>query len=158
MNGNHRRTITVYSETLKAFTIDHGNTRSLGPSLLVSYHDNDHYNSVRNKFQSPKPSRAIPIGNKNQGSSEIEKVTNSLSESFISSESDGIEVSIQKNVKRSAPCPCGSGLRYKKCCLAKQKQATRTERLKKANRQVEGEYLSQENENRSQDMFRVVTI
>ena len=39
-------------------------------------------------------------------------------------------------VKKNAPCPCGSGLRYKKCCLAKQKHAARLERMN-GNKEVE---------------------
>ena len=143
----------------------------MGPNLLVSYHDNDHYNSVRNKLQAPKPSRLKPPssngktgigpksnGNKSQGQSEIEDVTNSLSKSAISTELEKTEIAIPKNVKRSAPCPCGSGLRYKKCCLAKQKHAKRMERLK-GRGQFEEDDLSEENENRGcQETFRVVTI
>ncbi len=30
-----------------------------------------------------------------------------------------------KTVGRNAPCPCGSGLKYKKCCLSKQNQSRR---------------------------------
>jgi uncharacterized protein YecA (UPF0149 family) len=40
------------------------------------------------------------------------------------------------SVKKNAPCACGSGLRYKKCCLAKQKHAARLERMN-ANKEVE---------------------
>jgi len=32
-----------------------------------------------------------------------------------------------KTVGRNAPCPCGSGVKYKKCCLDKQSQAKRNE-------------------------------
>lgn len=42
------RNITVYSSSLAAFTIHHDSgSDSAGPDLLLSYHDNDHYNSVR---------------------------------------------------------------------------------------------------------------
>lgn len=167
----YRRTITVYSETLSAFAIDHGDSRSMGSDLLVSYHDNDHYNSVRKKLHSLKSSRVEPPtrngetdiqiqNNKhmNQGSSETENVSSSLSKLVITDEFETNEITIQKNVKRSAKCPCGSGLRYKKCCLAKQKQATRMEKLK-GMRQVEEDDLSELNEDkRSPNMFRVVTI
>ena len=172
MINNGRRAITVYSETLSAFTIDLGDSRSTGPDLLVSYHDNDHYNSVRNKLHPPKPSLVKPplqygkmdrrITNNdhiNTGLSEIENVTTSLSTSLISNGApEKCEIAIQKNIKRSAPCPCGSGLRYKKCCLAKKKHATRMERVK-TQKQVEDEDQSETNENRrSPEMFRIVTI
>jgi len=166
----YQRPIIVYSETLAAFTIDHGDSRSMGSDLLVSYHDNDHYNSVRNKLHPPKPSRVnVPPPNgetdkqiKNNehifpGSSEIENVTTSLSKTLITTEPEKTEVSIQKNLKRSAPCPCGSGLRYKKCCLAKQKYATRMIRLK-AKRQAEERDSSEVNDSRSPELFRVVAI
>jgi hypothetical protein len=171
MINNDRRTITVYSETLSAFTIDHGDSRSMGSDLLVSYHDNDHYNSVRNKLHPPKPSLVKPPPQNGQTDkriktnehidqepSEIESVTTSLSKSLISTAPEKCEIAIQKNIKRSAPCPCGSGLRYKKCCLAKKKHATRMEMLK-AKKQVEDEDLTERNEDRrSPQMFRVVTI
>jgi hypothetical protein len=51
----YRRNITVFSSVGAAFTIEHGPEKSSGPDLIVSYHDNDHYNSVRNSA-SPFPS------------------------------------------------------------------------------------------------------
>jgi hypothetical protein len=33
-------------------------------------------------------------------------------------------------VKKGAICPCGSGLRYKKCCLAQSKREARLQRLR----------------------------
>lgn len=30
--------------------------------------------------------------------------------------------------KRNKPCPCGSGIKYKKCCLVKQLDAARQQR------------------------------
>ena len=169
---NRRRNITVYSETLAAFTIDHGESRSMGPDLLVSYHDNDHYNSVRNKLYPPKPSRIKPpspmndhtniqiknIENTHQ-ESEIENVTASLSKLPIN-EPEEKEIKTKKTLKRSAPCPCGSGLRYKRCCLAKQKHATRMERLKAESQCDEGD-LSGSDEGEtllSPGIFRVVSI
>uniref|UniRef100_A0A7S4AAF6 OTU domain-containing protein n=1 Tax=Pseudo-nitzschia australis TaxID=44445 RepID=A0A7S4AAF6_9STRA len=192
-----RRNITVYSETLDAFTVDHGESKSMGPDLLVSYHDNDHYNSVRNKLHPPKPSfienlptmnydrttrttstattSTIQINNNNETetlhrdeSPEIECVTSSLSELPLSGDDNNNKpneeaatgIKATKNPKRSAPCPCGSGFRYKKCCLAKQKHATRVERLK-AKKQEEEEDLSsdtEEEKERSPEMFRVVAI
>jgi methionyl aminopeptidase len=34
---------------------------------------------------------------------------------------EAAEVSVVKKTKRNAPCPCGSGLKHKKCCLGKEK-------------------------------------
>jgi tetratricopeptide (TPR) repeat protein len=33
------------------------------------------------------------------------------------------------NIGRNAPCPCGSGKKYKKCCLAKDEQAAASKRV-----------------------------
>eukprot|EP00536_Pseudo-nitzschia_multiseries_P002264 jgi/Psemu1/294765/fgenesh1_pm.30_\ len=173
-----RRNVTVYSETMAAFTIDHGESKSRGPDLLVSYHDNDHYNSVRNKLQPPTPPRtkvsptngqtststSIQINNNakamHEDSLEIECISSALSELLLSD--DNIEGTTDsksmKTVKRSAPCPCGSGLRYKKCCLAKQKHAVRVDRLK-AKKKEEGPLSSDtDEETGSPEMFRVVAI
>ena len=152
---------------MAAFTIDHGAKKSMGSDLLVSYHDNDHYNSVRNKSHPPKPSEVIipskermrtqSNGNKSQEQPELDTVTDSLSKSCIS-EQNNVAV-VQKNVKRSAPCPCGSGLRYKKCCLAKQKQAKRLDKIQ-ANRNIEEDGVSDgsEDNGETQEIFRVVAI
>lgn len=152
---------------MAAFTIDHGAKKSMGSDMLVSYHDNDHYNSVRNKLHPPKPSEVIippkerrmiqNNGHKSQEQPEVDTVINALSKSCISEKNN--VVAVQKNVKRSAPCPCGSGLRYKKCCLAKQKQAKRLDRIK-ANRTIEEEGFSDGSDDKgeTQEIFRVVAI
>jgi len=171
----YQRNVTVYSETLAAFTVDHGDSRSLGSDLLVSYHDNRHYNSVRNKLNPPKPIRVKhpPVNrrrtdtkannNKNidQQSSDIEEVTTSLSNLPITDEPEQIAIQNTKAVKRSAPCPCGSGLRYKKCCLAKQKSAARMKKLR-AKREADEEGVEDfpvaKGSESSPEMFRVVAI
>jgi len=164
----YRRSITVYSETMAAFTIDHGAKKPMGSDLLVSYHDNDHYNSVRDKLHRPTPSKNVMPrssprsttrdndNHRRQRESDIDTVTTCLSKSQINADSP------QKYIKRSAPCPCGSGFRYKKCCLAKQKQTKRNERLKRRD-DPEGESFSDaaSQDETSQDnnnMFRVVAI
>ena len=143
----------------------------MGSDILVSYHDNDHYNSVRNKLNPPKPTRvAIPSnaqsgaksksnGHKSRGQSEIENVTTTLSKSYIN-EKKNVVAAMQENVKRSAPCPCGSGSRYKKCCLAKQKEAKRMDRIKGKREEDEEEGISEGSEGgrETQEMFRVVAI
>ena len=154
---NRRRSITVYSEILAAFTIDHGDTKSMGSPLLVSYHDNDHYNSVRNKLHPRIPSKVMVPRSNGQTKrnvtryvSEIDTVTTCLSKAQVADNAQ------KTNIKRSAPCPCGSGLRYKKCCLAKQKQTKRFERQKK--REPESYSDTSEGENPQDNMFRVVAI
>lgn len=163
----YQRKITVYSQTLAAFRIDHGESSSLGPDLLVSYHDNDHYNSVRNKLRPP-----TPVTMNNDIAAQVKQhnniFTNSDLESSLSKislkESEEKETYTEKNIKRSAPCPCGSGLRYKKCCLAKQKHLTRIERLKAKNQEREDEEeggisgLHEEEIISSRGVFQVVSI
>lgn len=51
----HRRKITVFSATLAALTIDHDGKESSGPEIHLSFHDNDHYNSVRDENIQVKP-------------------------------------------------------------------------------------------------------
>jgi SEC-C motif len=52
----YRRNVIVFSESLSALTIEHGGKTSSGPDILVSYHDNDHYNSVRDiRLGKPPP-------------------------------------------------------------------------------------------------------
>jgi hypothetical protein len=36
-----------------------------------------------------------------------------------------------KRVRKNSSCPCGSGLRYKKCCWAKEKHAARVRNLRR---------------------------
>jgi uncharacterized protein YchJ len=38
----------------------------------------------------------------------------------------------QTTTHRSAPCPCGSGLKYKRCCLPKEEASRDRARQKKA--------------------------
>jgi hypothetical protein len=43
----------------------------------------------------------------------------------------------QETTHRSAPCPCGSGLKYKRCCLPKETAQSRTKQhraVRKPNR------------------------
>jgi uncharacterized protein YchJ len=157
----------VFSATLAAFTIDHGESESSGPDLLVSFHDNDHYNSVHNNDAAPKPSvkrkarsinKAEPNStdeseNKTEPSTRVEDLKTSViekSDATVNENSDTTmstadasmsELSVDdkdgadekqkstKPPKKSAPCPCGSGLRYKKCCHAKDKHAARVEKM-----------------------------
>jgi SEC-C motif len=178
-----RRKITVFSTTLAAFTIDHGESKSLGPDLLVSYHDNDHYNSVRDRKCPPKPaaqnekkmpSRKASNGVNNHQETPIEgggaAVAGAGGDNFDPKQPpqdpDGTRLddpaddysaatasvsalSIDgtttrggttaaaaaakddksSSVKKGSPCPCGSGVKYRKCCYAsKQKRSGRSDK------------------------------
>jgi len=73
----YRRKVKVFSITA-AYTIDHDKNSS-GPDLMVSYHDNDHYNSVRGKN-----------GNKSLQPEYLTKTTVVLTE-----EAEGISANLQ---------------------------------------------------------------
>jgi hypothetical protein len=161
----YRRKITVFSASLAAFTIDSSEPEKEGTDLLLSFHDNDHYNSVRKKNSPPKPvssrkgnkkktevvSEAAASNEpccslepgKTQMSSEAEpaKVARSISKeddtttssitsnmSALSLEDDekakgeDAQVKTAAQLKKSSPCPCGSGIKYRKCCRTKEKQ------------------------------------
>ena len=183
-----RRNITAYSASLAAFTIDHGhaNKPPAGPDLLVSYHDNDHYNSVRENSKG-KPPPPIKTFVKPGAAESREKAKSASTEAYLNelptfegdsddgenadqdgeNEDDGgkedanQETTVQGNtgeeqctevphtdgarrcdsdivvvneekqtrLKKNDPCPCGSGLRYKKCCLAREKHNIRLKRM-----------------------------
>lgn len=99
----------VFSAELAAFTIPHADTGSpLGSDLLLSYHDNDHYNSVRSNVTVSASNTSSQLsGNGGDASLEKEK---------------------KKTVKRGDPCTCGSGITYKKCCLDKEKNEARLQK------------------------------
>ena len=145
-----RRKITVFSANMAAFTIDHGESESTGPDLLVSFHDNDHYNSVRNMDEpNPKPPpqrrkdpKQAKKKSKSDSSVDSENVsgtteTTSGTDTTASTTTSLSELSVEDTkekvaatpVKKGAPCPCGSGRKYKKCCLAKEKHAARIEKM-----------------------------
>jgi hypothetical protein len=186
----YRRKITVFSTTLAAFTIDHGEPKSLGPDLFVSYHDNDHYNSVRERKSPPKPIKnmtgtkrnSIDDGNKCQepqnknnandipkqqskdsegisGGDPLSGCTEAVTKSMSALSCNENGSIVDKKVKKSAPCPCGSGVKYKKCCLAKQKRAS-VKKKKKAAEPGRGEDADSEPEEplKSRGQFQVVSI
>mmetsp|Transcript_59471 Transcript_59471/g.66558 ORF Transcript_59471/g.66558 Transcript_59471/m.66558 type:complete len:316 (+) Transcript_59471:529-1476(+) len=167
----YKRNITVYSQTLAAFRIDHGESRSLGPDLLVSYHDNDHYNSVRRKVRPSTLSRTLadynPVTMNHDIATQVKQQNNIFIKSDLETslskislkESEEKAINTEKNIKKSSPCPCGSGLRYKKCCLAKQKHLTRIERLKAKNQEEGGiSSLHEEQIISSRGVFQIVSI
>jgi hypothetical protein len=198
-----RRKITAFSAALSAFTIDHGESESSGPDLLVSFHDNDHYNSVRDEKVPPKApakrkatksklkaDKSEEDGKKADMSGEdgekVEKVekaeedgknaelsekqdtstTTSMSSSMSDlsvTDMDKPNAKAAKPPKKNAPCPCGSGKRYKKCCLARQKHAGRVEKMKEeaaknGDRSMEENKSAEDQEVTMKGNFRVLQI
>jgi len=87
------------------------------PPLRISYHDNDHYNSC---FKNDEGLVA--------GSS-----TCLVNESTVTVISQKSESSIEVELKRNDVCACGSGKKYKKCCLKSAKVKSAKERMTKNN-------------------------
>jgi OTU domain-containing protein 3 len=165
----YRRNITVYSANLSAFTIEHGSEKeSAGPDLMVTFHDNDHYNSVRLNHGS-KPPPPIKTFQQLENSPRINLDCSSGPDNMVVDEiAPGIErldgsnaittsetmstsgrsspVSVPSKafhdegkslktlkIKKGADCPCGSGSRYRKCCLNADKQRAKNSRRKAHN-------------------------
>eukprot|EP00551_Chaetoceros_affinis_P004351 CAMPEP_0203668668 /NCGR_PEP_ID=MMETSP0090-20130426/5238_1 /ASSEMBLY_ACC=CAM_ASM_001088 /TAXON_ID=426623 /ORGANISM="Chaetoceros affinis, Strain CCMP159" /LENGTH=430 /DNA_ID=CAMNT_0050533167 /DNA_START=163 /DNA_END=1455 /DNA_ORIENTATION=+ len=66
-------------------------------------------------------------GGKNEKEEQVtceQKLNNSIENSTTSSKNQNV------TIKRNDVCPCGSGLRYKKCCLAKEKSRIRLEKFR----------------------------
>jgi hypothetical protein len=140
LNMLFSRDIIVFSAEMAAFTLPHGTGKTTGPDLLVSYHDNDHYNSVRLSGSatraSPAPIEASsqeaprkPMTKTKTHQDEIEKNSEETesNQDCNLTESNG---NSKQSVKKSAPCPCGSGLKYKQCCLIGEKHAARVKNLR----------------------------
>ena len=138
-----RRKITVFSATLAAFTIDHGKETSGGPDLMLSYHNNDHYNSVRNKKFPPKPvahqQYKLQTDKKQGNNHSVERKLSTYWDTTITSiselsieDADETEKSHKNPTKKNSQCPCGSNLKYKKCCLAKEKRAAKLKKVKES--------------------------
>lgn len=174
---------------MSAMSISHGEESSSGPDLLVSYHDNDHYSSVRdNEATTPfqpfemdtstsqtssvnKSSRVKtkkgknkkasnhPVDGSKEGSVEeskgesIEdggsKKSNGVSSTEVSPTEhtteettndpqpeqvpvpgdDELKKKTSRGPRKNAPCPCGSGDKYKKCCWAQERHDARLKKM-----------------------------
>eukprot|EP00590_Aulacoseira_subarctica_P003959 CAMPEP_0172423862 /NCGR_PEP_ID=MMETSP1064-20121228/17782_1 /TAXON_ID=202472 /ORGANISM="Aulacoseira subarctica , Strain CCAP 1002/5" /LENGTH=317 /DNA_ID=CAMNT_0013165413 /DNA_START=155 /DNA_END=1109 /DNA_ORIENTATION=- len=147
----YQRNIIVYHPD-GAFSIEapstvDRSTKSEEEEYTLSYHDNDHYNSVHvsgRKFTAPK---SLTGATQNNLSDAVNDGVEESSKSVIydANISNG-NPSHDKPVCKSAPrqsevkqgvlrrndtCSCGSGLKYKKCCLTHQKQQARLDKWKK---------------------------
>jgi len=163
ITNNHikSRNITVFSSRLDAYTIEHGSSqKSAGPDLLVTYHDNDHYNSVRSSAggKPPPPIKTYIVDDDpmaiddsaENGDKDAEMMVTAEEENGISAatnnstdlngavgdtlaptttNNNNTVAGQQQHQKKNSPCHCGSGLRYKKCCLPKEKQAARQRKM-----------------------------
>jgi hypothetical protein len=150
---------------LAAFTIDSSEPEKEGRDLLLSFHDNDHYNSVRKKNSPPKPISSrkgnkkktelsseaaaaketscslepgqtdiypeaeptrVDKSNSKQDDATTSSVTSNMSalslEDDEKAKGEDAQVKTAAQLKKSSPCPCGSGIKYRKCCRTKEKQ------------------------------------
>lgn len=157
------RNITVFSANLSALNICHGSKKSSGADLLLSYHDNDHYSSVRDATTKTKPLDKPPP-NTNTPDRKVAKKLRSpkkgsacaLSDegSALLNESDKekgekMKRPIPAPKKKNALCPCGSGLKYKRCCYLGERRETRSRKAKGS------EDSTVENDKSSDDTFEM---
>ena len=145
--------------------------------LLLSYHGNDHYNSVHTidgmkkmKQSSTKENdSALPSSSskvKQKGKAVITTGSgdgNSKKDTVATSQSTTTTAegkSRNRPPTRGSNCPCGSGKKYKKCCLAAEKSK---KRLAKHVEKKNGSNDSADNENEKREDsfigdFKVLTI
>lgn len=133
-----RRNIKVFS-SIAAYTIEHGAKESTAPDLMVSYHDNDHYNSVHStKGKKPPPpvktiapsvamesirsTDSTHLGDESYNSSEARKRDGKADET----KSPNSRITTKEIGKKGGKCPCGSGYSYRKCCRKKEQNSKTT--------------------------------
>ena len=153
----YKRNVTIFSAS-GAYNIScgcKGDEATSGPDFLLSYHENSHYNSVHDE----------DISN-----SLHEESRRSLDEEKGFTEDESVEDSPpspkkklpKPTPKRNAMCPCGSKLRYKKCCLELDKSKIRSEKFKQMQGlEIESDTDDDNNETKTREVeggFNILTI
>lgn len=137
-----RRNISVFSSQ-GAYQIEYDEEDISGHDLLLSYHENSHYNSVIDEISrkqwNSKKGRQKKINEDKESS--IDNNNNSNDKKQISIDSNKKDGRPQQ---RNAMCPCGSKLKYKKCCLPKDK-------LKKSQEKFRAKFGLNEEEEKEKD-------
>lgn len=178
------RNIVVFSAE-HAFTIEHGQSESGGPDMMLSYHGSEHYNSVRDNAAGKPPPPSRTSFAKPEHSTVTDESPESNTEPILENEDidkmdlddngettpTSIDKALEKMLeepppakspKKNDPCPCGSGLRYKKCCLeiAKSKERARKWKAKQQADEVamEDSPEDEETKERMEGGFRVLKI
>ena len=111
--------------------------------LLLSYHDNDHYNSVHS---------ITDKSNEHSKACEISKIDDNSTTDVPSS-----SIPLSKNSpkpRKGADCPCGSGIKYKKCCATRDKSLARVAKLKEKGVDI----TEDEKKDDANHEFKVLTI
>eukprot|EP00956_Cyclotella_meneghiniana_P005348 scaffold6733_cov77-Cyclotella_meneghiniana.AAC.8 len=112
--------------------------------LLLSYHENDHYNSVHSNDKSKTDDQFTHDNTQNEDSTK---------DNMTTSTSMTLSIKSTRKPRKGTDCPCGSGIKYKKCCAVKEKTKARAAKLK----QNHGEDEDEKKDDLS-DGFKVLTI
>ena len=151
-------------------TISHGceEDSSAGPDVLVSYHDNDHYNSVRNNNAKRPP--PAPIKTYLKKSHDLDEIlVDGDGGDGDTTESDDVggprrmdvdsidhteeKVHVEPTIVKKGQCPCGSGKKMRKCCKSRAKK-----KVAAATNTVETEAESDHGDPDMDGEFRVLYI
>jgi len=142
--------------------------------MMLSYHGSEHYNSVRDDSagKPPPPSKALyaptlkkSISIESEGDETeviLENGEDTMEIDEIAEKEDK-PLLTAKPPKKKDPCRCGSGLRYKKCCLDADKSKERARKWKEKrgssaadDHAMEG--TNDEHEEKMDGNFRVLKI
>lgn len=156
-----------------------------GPDdLMLSYHGNDHYNSVHrlgagnakinkkhptflSSSKDEKRSNDVPnpAKNTNANNTNVEDYDHCKApEENDGNQRNGAVNSNRSNIRpptRGSNCPCGSGNKYKKCCMAEEKAKRRMTKLTVENRRYSKDHKSEEKDDNDDEFigkFRVIPI
>ena len=120
----------VYKRNIVVFSFEYANgalsivceeKEDCSSDLLLSYHGESHYNSVH-PIGGPKTIQLIkPLQKKKENEPKDTTTTKVESKSR------------NRPLARGSSCPCGSGLKYKKCCMASEKSKKRIAKHMKNN-------------------------
>jgi SEC-C motif len=146
--------------------IGHGEEKSSGPDLLLSYHDNDHYSSVRDATASKAKPKVNGDEKLDSEDSKTGKKPKSPTKSGKSNENDSQSNENAKNQSDTQPlppkkndlCPCGSGKKFKRCCWTAARQETRVRKGKGSDDSVSKTQESNDDSFEMNGNFRVLTI
>lgn len=161
----YRRRITIYSVS-GVYNIEPNVDELPEHDLLLSYHENSHYNSIfdenifkqysgRQKVSNPSKS------NKTKNLSETSDENTSTSVHHKIEQSNGHKKNKRVSQQRNNLCSCGSGLRYKKCCLPKEKMKERQDKFNEKyglDSEMDKKVNDSDEDIKLSEGFRVMTI
>ena len=143
--------------------------------LLLSYHGNDHYNSVhpiggkkqlmiQPKGDSSESATTTNRKKKKGGGAQNDEVDNNVAAEDTTAQSTTTTTTTRtRPPTRGSTCPCGSGLKYKKCCMATEKSKMRlAKHMEKHGAEEDGKNPDDDEDEKKEDAFigdfRVLTI